>query len=96
MLTFDDLAGGAASLDPLGAMLGSGAFGVGGGGDCPPFPPGGDDCPPFPLDGGGTPGTGVSALRMIGSPSFPEPMMIIFVFCDCASKSVASMPRQRK
>src|SRR4029078_5735373 len=33
--------------------------------------------------------------RMIGSPSLPLPMTTIFEFGDCASASVASMPRQR-
>src|SRR5262249_25625741 len=37
-----------------------------------------------------------SALRMIGSPSRPEPMTTTFEFGDCASSSVASMPRQRR
>jgi hypothetical protein len=39
---------------------------------------------------------GVSTLpRMTGSPSLPLPMITILVFGDCASCSVASMPRQR-
>ena len=37
-----------------------------------------------------------SALRMIGKPSLPEPMTTTFALGDCESKSVASMPRQRK
>ena len=40
---------------------------------------------------------GLSTLpRMIGRPSLPLPMTTIFEFVDCASASVASMPRQRK
>jgi hypothetical protein len=39
---------------------------------------------------------GVSTLpRMTGNPSLPLPMITILVFGDCASCSVASMPRQR-
>lgn len=34
--------------------------------------------------------------RIIGSPSFPLPMITIFEFEDCASASVASIPRQRR
>ena len=34
--------------------------------------------------------------RMIGRPSLPVPMTTIFEFGDCASCSVASMPRQRR
>jgi hypothetical protein len=41
-------------------------------------------------------GTRVSALKMIGRPSPPEPMTTIFVLGDCASRRVASMPRQRR
>src|SRR6516225_7390290 len=37
-----------------------------------------------------------SALRMIGKPSLPEPMTTTFALGDCESKSVASIPRQRK
>ena len=37
-----------------------------------------------------------SALRMIGRPSLPEPITTTFALGDCESKSVASMPRQRK
>src|ERR1700688_1548301 len=40
---------------------------------------------------------GVSTLpRMIGRPSLLVPMMTIFALVDCASASVASMPRQRR
>jgi len=39
-------------------------------------------------------GTSVSALRMIGRPFLPEPMTTIFALGDCASRRVASMPRQ--
>src|ERR1700690_2727430 len=40
---------------------------------------------------------GVSTLpRMIGRPSLPLPIITIFAFEDCASASVASMPRQRR
>ena len=41
-------------------------------------------------------GASVSALKMIGRPSPPEPMTTIFVLGDCASRRVASMPRQRR
>ena len=51
-----------------------------------PLPP---DCEPAPGGLG-------SALRMIGKPSLPDPMTTTFAFCDCESKSVASIPRQRK
>src|SRR5476649_616576 len=34
--------------------------------------------------------------RMIGRPSLLLPMITIFVLGDCASASVASMPRQRR
>jgi hypothetical protein len=37
-----------------------------------------------------------SALRMIGSPSLPEPMTTTFELGDCAKSSVASIPRQRR
>lgn len=37
-----------------------------------------------------------SVLRMIGRPSLPEPITTTLALGDCASKSVASMPRQRK
>ncbi len=37
-----------------------------------------------------------SALRMIGKPSLPEPMTTTLALGDCESKSVASMPRQRR
>src|SRR5215471_17280974 len=47
------------------------------------------DCEPAPGGLG-------SALRMIGKPSLPEPMTTTFALGDCESKSVASMPRQRK
>src|SRR6516225_3414106 len=59
-----------------------------------------DDVPldalPPPGDCGGAPGALGSALRMIGSPSLPEPMTTILALGDCASISVASMPRQRR
>ena len=42
------------------------------------------------------PGALGSALRMIGKPSLPEPMTTTFAFGDCESKSVASIPRQRR
>ena len=41
-------------------------------------------------------GNSVSALRMIGRPSLPEPMTTIFALGDCASRRVASMPCQRR
>jgi hypothetical protein len=41
-------------------------------------------------------GASVLALKMIGRPSPPEPMTTIFVLGDCASRRVASMPRQRR
>src|SRR5579885_1212493 len=42
-------------------------------------------------------GAGLSILpRMIGRPSLPLPMTTILEFGDCASASVASMPRQRR
>lgn len=86
MLTFDDLAGGAASLEPPGGLPGADLVGAAGAAGGVPFAP----------DGGVTPGAAGSALRIIGRPSLPEPMMIIFEFCDCASSRVASMPRQRR
>jgi hypothetical protein len=46
-----------------------------------------DDAPPCALG---------SALRMIGRPSLPEPITTTLALGDCDSKSVASMPRQRK
>src|SRR5579862_2929346 len=51
-----------------------------------------------PIGGGVIPEPGgVSTLpRMIGRPSLLVPMMTIFAFGDCASASVASMPRQRR
>jgi hypothetical protein len=51
---------------------------------------------PLPPDCEAAPGALGSALRMIGSPSLPDPMTTILEFGDCASSSVASMPRQRK
>lgn len=51
---------------------------------------------PLPPDCGAAPDGLGSALRMIGKPSLPEPMTTTFALGDCASKSVASMPRQRK
>ena len=56
----------------------------------------GDGVVPFDPDcSDGT--VGMSALpRMIGKPSLPVPITTIFAFGDCASMSVASMPRQRK
>ena len=87
MLTFDDLAGGAASLEPPGGLPGADSVGAAGA-------------------AGGVRAVragrrrhsrrAVSALRMIGRPSLPAPMMMIFEFCDCASIRVASMPRQRR
>lgn len=54
-----------------------------------------DELPP-PGACGAAPDALGSALRMIGSPSLPEPMTTTLEFGDCASSSVASMPRQRK
>ena len=52
---------------------------------------------PFAPGCGVTAGTGVSTLpRMIGRPSLPLPITTTFAFCDSASSSVASMPRQRR
>ena len=51
---------------------------------------------PVPPDCEAAPGGMGSALRMIGKPSLPEPMTTTFALGDCESKSVASMPRQRK
>ena len=51
---------------------------------------------PLPPDCGGAPAALGSALRMIGRPSLPEPITTTFALGDCESKSVASMPRQRK
>jgi hypothetical protein len=51
---------------------------------------------PLPPDCEAAPGGLGSALRMIGKPSLPEPMTTTFALADCESKSVASMPRQRK
>ena len=49
-----------------------------------------------PAGGAGFGCTGVSTLpRMTGRPSLPLPMITILVLGDCASWSVASMPRQR-
>lgn len=50
----------------------------------------------LPLDGEAAPDGVGSALRMIGRPSLPEPITTTFALGDCESKSVASMPRQRK
>src|ERR1035437_1398978 len=53
--------------------------------------------PPSAGFGPGPGDAGESTLpRMIGRPSLPLPMITIFVFVDCASASVASMPRQRR
>lgn len=46
-----------------------------------------DEAPPAALG---------SALRMIGRPSLPEPITTTLALGDCDSKSVASIPRQRK
>ena len=79
--------GGAVDELPAGGLLGgageiAGAFDVG-------LPSAGFG--PGPGD------AGVSTLpRMIGRPSLPLPMITIFAFEDCASASVASMPRQRR
>ena len=54
------------------------------------------DDAPLPPDGEAAPGGLGSALRMIGRPSLPEPITTTFALGDCESKSVASMPRQRK
>src|SRR5690349_385025 len=54
-----------------------------------------DEAPPAP-DGEAAPDGLGSALRMIGRPSLPEPITTTFALGDCESKSVASMPRQRK
>src|SRR6516162_6330235 len=51
---------------------------------------------PLPPDCEAAPGALGSALRMIGKPSLPEPMTTTFALGDCESKSVASIPRQRK
>lgn len=51
---------------------------------------------PLPPDCEAAPGVLGSALRMIGRPSLPEPITTTFALGDCESKSVASMPRQRK
>jgi hypothetical protein len=51
---------------------------------------------PVPPDWEAAPGALGSALRMIGKPSLPEPMTTTFALGDCDSRSVASMPRQRK
>jgi hypothetical protein len=49
-----------------------------------------------PAGGAGFGWIGVSTLpRMTGKPSLPLPMITILVLGDCASWSVASMPRQR-
>jgi hypothetical protein len=49
-----------------------------------------------PAAGAGFGCIGVSTLpRMTGRPSLPLPMITILVLGDCASWSVASMPRQR-
>jgi hypothetical protein len=49
-----------------------------------------------PAGGAGFGCIGVSTLpRMTGRPSLPLPMITILVLGDCASWSVASMPRQR-
>src|SRR5665811_2032768 len=64
---------------PVGAGEIAGAFGV---------------VPPSAGFGPGPGDAGESTLpRMIGRPSLPLPMITIFVFVDCASASVASMPR---
>jgi hypothetical protein len=49
----------------------------------------------LPLDSFSTDAAGV-LLKMMGKPSFPLPMITTLVFEDCASLSVASMPRHRK
>jgi hypothetical protein len=74
-------------VDALGGALVAGA----GGGV---LPDGLDEDPEAPEDE--APDTLGSALRMIGSPSLPDPMTTILAFGDCAKSSVASMPRQRK
>lgn len=82
----------------FGGALVAGALVAGPGGVLPAGEAPGDGVVPFDPDcgdGGGT--VGMSALpRMIGKPSLPVPITTIFAFGDCASMSVASMPRQRK
>lgn len=93
------------AVDVFGGALPDGA----GGGALPDDPDGGapvdevpeDEVPeeeeaPLPPDCGAAPGAFGSALRMIGKPSLPEPITTTLALGDCASKSVASMPRQRK
>ena len=98
--------GGVAGLDgalPLGALPGDGDPGG--------APPVGDalssvaagegldvgDEPPVSLGAAGGDAGGASTLpRMIGRPSRPVPITTTFAFVDCASCSVASMPRQRR
>src|SRR5580704_12013015 len=59
-------------------------------------PPAGAPEDDLSLGAGGVPG-GVSTLpRMSGRPSLLVPKMTIFALGDCASASVASMPRQRR
>ena len=70
------------------------------------LPVGGDDVAGLFLPGGALPAAGLgpgpgdwglSILpRMIGRPPLPLPMITIFEFLDCASASVASIPRQRR
>ena len=54
-----------------------------------------DEAPLAP-DCEAAPGGMGSALSMIGKPSLPDPITTTFALGDCESKSVASMPRQRK
>jgi hypothetical protein len=80
-----------------GALL----FGAGGGVDeevpeDAPEPDGAAVDEVLPPDGEAAPDGLGSALRMIGRPSLPEPITTTFALGDCESKSVASMPRQRK
>ena len=101
VLSIDDLRGGSPSGDPPGGgvvapgvidegpggvlSLGAGEASDGGLASLVP------DCGGRPAAGG------VSTLpRMIGRPSLPPPMTTIFALGDCASASVASMPRQRR
>jgi len=55
-----------------------------------------DDSPEAPEDAAPLADELGSALRMIGRPSLPEPITTTLALGDCDSKSVASMPRQRK
>lgn len=90
------------AVDVFGGAL---LFGAGGGAlpdeevpeDDAPEPDGAVvDEAPLPPDCEAAPGGLGSALRMMGKPSLPEPMTTTFALGDCESKSVASMPRQRK